>query len=60
MKAIYGTHMKESRGKKHNYLIMDLDFSLDVEVRVTMKYYLNNSKSGFTETIKGSVVTPSA
>ena len=28
--------MKDSRGKKHDYLGMELDFSVDGEVRVIM------------------------
>ena len=32
--------MKEYCGKKHDYLCMDLDFSVDVEVGEIMAYYL--------------------
>ena len=30
MKVIYASHKKESRGKKHDYLGMDLDLSVYV------------------------------
>ena len=36
MKRIYVNHMKESRGEKYDYLRMDLDLSVNGEVRVTM------------------------
>ena len=51
MKGIYGIFMKESRGKKHHYPGIYFDFSVDGEVRVTMKYYLNNIVSKFLEKI---------
>ena len=38
---------------------MDLDLSVDGEVRVTMTDYLNNIVSEFPETIQGRVATPS-
>ena len=58
MKGIYGSHMKESRGNKHDYLIMDLDLSLYGKVRVTMMYCLKKIVSIFTETIQVIVATP--
>ena len=36
IKGIYGSHMKESRGKKYNYLRMGLELSVDGEVGVTI------------------------
>ena len=60
MKGIYGSHMKESRGKKQNYLGMDLEFSVDGKVRGTMMYYLKKILSGFPATIQGRLVTPAA
>ena len=58
MKGIYGSYMKESRGKKHDYLGMDLDLSFDGEVRVTMTDYLKKIVYDFPETIQGRVATP--
>ena len=51
MKVIYGSHMKESRMKKHNYLGMDLALLIDVEVSVTITDYLKNIVSDFPDTI---------
>jgi hypothetical protein len=36
LKEIYGEDMRVSRGEKHDYLGMDLDFTVTGEVRVTM------------------------
>jgi hypothetical protein len=36
LKKIYGDDMRVSREKKHDYLGMDLDFTVTGEVRVTM------------------------
>ena len=60
MKGIYGRHMKESCGKKHYYLRMELDFSVDEEVRVTMMDYLKKILYDLPETIQGIVMTPAA
>ena len=51
MKGIYGSHMKESCGKKHDYLGMDLYFLVDEEVRMTMMDCLKKIVCGFPETI---------
>jgi hypothetical protein len=40
LKSIYGEDMRVSRGMKHDYLGMDLDYSFPGEVRVTMVDYL--------------------
>ena len=39
---------------------MDIDFSVDGEVRVTMMDYLNKVVSEFPDTIQGIVTTPAA
>ena len=57
-KGIYGIRMKEFRRKRHDYLRMDLDLSVDGEVRVIMMDYLKNIVSEFTDTIQGKVLTP--
>jgi hypothetical protein len=36
LKSIYGQDMRVSLGKKHDYLGMDLDFSVPGEVSVAM------------------------
>ena len=50
--------MKESGGKKQDNLIMDLDSSVDGEVRATITDYLKKIVSEFTETIQGRVTNP--
>jgi hypothetical protein len=40
LKSIYGEDMRVSRGKRHDYLGMDLDHSVTGEVQVTMVDYL--------------------
>ena len=50
--------MNESYGKKHDYLGMDLDLSVDGEVRVIMMDYLKIIVSEFTDTIERKVLTP--
>ena len=52
--------MKEYRGNKHDYLRMDLDFSVYGEVIVTMTNYLKKIMYKFPETIQGMVATPAA
>ena len=49
---IYGIHMNESRGKKHDCLIMDLELSVDGEVGVTMMDFLKKIVSGFPDKIQ--------
>jgi hypothetical protein len=44
--------MKVSRGKKHTYLAMDLDYSHKGECRVTMYKYLDGILQAFDEAIK--------
>jgi hypothetical protein len=40
LKSIYGEDMSVSRAKKHDYLGMDLNFTVPGEVKVTMVEYL--------------------
>ena len=58
MKGIYVSHMKEYRGKKHDYLGMDLEFSVDREGRPKMMDYLKKITYDFPETIQGRLATP--
>ena len=60
MKGIYSSHMKESHKNNHDYLGMDLGFSLEGEVRVKMTDCLNKIVSDFPETIQVIVTTPAA
>ena len=60
MKGIYGSHMKEYRGEKKNYLGMDLEVSVVGEVRVTIKYDIKSIVYDFPETIDGILATPEA
>ena len=62
MKGIYGQYMRISRGKKHDYLRMILDFSVRVKVAVTMVDYLKGIISDFEEmeTLTGTATSPAA
>ena len=60
MKGVYVRHMKEYYGSKYRYLGMDLEFSVDGEVRVKMIDYIKKIVSKFPETIQGRVATPAA
>ncbi len=44
--------MKVSRGKKHTYLAMDLNYSHKGECRVTMYKYLDGILKTFDEAVK--------
>jgi hypothetical protein len=44
--------MKVSRGKKHTYLAMDLDYSHKGECHVTMYKYLDGILKTFDEAVK--------
>jgi hypothetical protein len=59
-KSIYGQYMRVSRGKKHYYLGMDLDFSVPGEVSVTMIDYLKRVIQDFPEEITGRATSPAA
>ena len=52
--------MHEYRGKKNEYLSMDLDFLVDIKVRVTMSDYLKKIVYDFPDTIQGKAPTPAA
>jgi hypothetical protein len=51
--SIYGEDMRVLRGKKHNYMGMDLDYSVPGKVRVTMVDYLKRVITKFPEVISG-------
>lgn len=57
LKSIY-SDLKVNRGAKHNYLEMDLDFSLPREVKISMIPYVNNILKDFPEELGKSVATP--
>jgi hypothetical protein len=40
LKKIYGQDIRVSRGKKHDYLGMEFEYSNDGEVKITMINYL--------------------
>jgi hypothetical protein len=60
MKIIYGEDMRVSRGKKHDYLSMDLDFTNKGEVKITMIDYIKGALEEFLEVIVGTARTPAA
>jgi hypothetical protein len=58
LKSIYGEDMRVSRGKKHDYLGIDLDYSVPGEVKVTMVDYLKRVITEFPEIITGTASSP--
>jgi hypothetical protein len=60
LKSIYGQDMRVSRGKKHDYLGMDLEYTIPGEVEVTMVKYLKGVIEDFPECITGRATTPAA
>jgi hypothetical protein len=58
LKIIYCEDMRVSRGKKHDYLGMDLDYSVPGEVKVTMVDYLKMVITEFPEEITGRASSP--
>jgi hypothetical protein len=60
LKSIYGQDMQVSRGKKHDYLGMDLEYSNDGEVKITMINYLKGVLDDFPEAIVNTAATPAA
>jgi hypothetical protein len=60
LKSIYGEDMRVSRGKKHDYLGMDLDYSVPGEVRVTMVDYLKRVITEFPEVTTGGATSSAA
>jgi hypothetical protein len=60
IKSIYGEDMRVSRGKKHDYLGMDLDYSVQGEMKVTMIDYLKRVITEFPEEITRTASSPAA
>ena len=52
--------VKTSRGAVHKYLGMQLDFSVDGKVSISMKEYIENIIKEFPENITGTSSTPAA
>jgi hypothetical protein len=52
--------MRISRGNRHDYLGMDLDYSVPGEVPVTMVDYLKRVITEFPEVITGGAASPAA
>ena len=57
---IYGPKMTVSRGKVHDYLGMDLDYSTPKAAKISMIKYLNKVFIDFPEEIKSTHETPAA
>ena len=60
MKGIYGEKLTIHRGNIHDYLGMDMDWSKDGQVSISMIKYLIKMLNDFIENITKSSVTPSA
>jgi hypothetical protein len=60
LKSIYGQDMRVSRGKKHDYLGIDLDYYNDGEVKITMINYLKGVLDDFLEAIVNTASAPAA
>ena len=58
-KGIYGK-VRVSRGKKHDYLGMNLDFTEKGKLRISMVPFLKKVVEEFPEAITGSATTPAA
>ena len=52
--------MQVSRGKKHNYLGIDLDYTRPGEVKIDMVKYVKDIIEGFIELITDGAATPAA
>ena len=52
--------MHGSRGKRHDYLGMWLDYSISGEVRISMEEYLRRVLDNLTEEITETPETPAA
>eukprot|EP00957_Ditylum_brightwellii_P207069 15351344-Ditylum_brightwellii.AAC.1 len=59
LESKYGK-LRTTRGKVHEYLGMNLDFSKKGKVRVGMTAYVKEIIEDFPETIDGSTTTPAA
>jgi hypothetical protein len=60
LKSIYVKDMRVSRGKKYDYLGMDLYFTADGKVKITMRDYLQDVLEYFLEIIFKTAATPAA
>jgi hypothetical protein len=58
LNKIYGGNVKLKRGKKHEYLGMDLDYSEDGVFAVTMIPYIDSIHEDFPEEITSGAPTP--
>ena len=59
LESEYGK-MHGSRRKRHDYLVMWLDYSIPEEVRISMEEYLRGVLDDFPEEITETPETPSA
>ena len=59
LESVYG-EIRTTRGKKHTYVGIDLDFSNDGEVKVNMRGYLEESLEEFPVKIEGTVSMPAS
>jgi hypothetical protein len=57
---IYGTKLAMHTGREHNYLGMDMEFTSEGTLQVSMITYLKNVITGFPEMITGKVAMPAA
>eukprot|EP00957_Ditylum_brightwellii_P032859 2491532-Ditylum_brightwellii.AAC.1 len=57
--SIYG-NVRISRGKHHDYLGMNLDFSEKGKVKISMVPFLKKAIEEFPEAITGTAATPAA
>ena len=60
MKDIYSKKLTIHRGKIHDYLGMDMDWTKDGQVSISMIEYLSKLLDNFIENIAKSSVTPPA
>ncbi len=57
---IYGMKLVMHTGCEHNYLGMDMEFTSEGTLQVSMITYLKNAITGFPKMITGKVATPAA
>ena len=58
LSSIYGKKLSVKRGKVHDYLGMDLDYTKKRSVKVSMVRYTGKVLRGFPEKVTGSAVSP--
>ena len=58
LSSIYGPKLTVKRGKAHDYLGMDLDYSQEGSVKVSMVRYTEKLLRDFSERITGSATSP--